>query len=134
MTEDELTLERIEEEDDTGTKILLFDKRYNTMKRKRKRKNPPRKTNQKRKRKTKCMWPDCNNNAVSINMCTSCRAKHYNGKILTADPRFFNHEETLELYEDVIEFMLKEDITKEQAVTWLIAEGLNSIEKKEKKK
>lgn len=134
-----LTIEDIEKEQDTDVRVSLYDQRYKAhfekKKRKRRRKHAGA-TKRKRKRKQKkekCMWPECNNDAVSLHMCVSCRTKHYNGKILTADPRFFNHEETIELYEDVIAFMEKEEVTREQAITWLIAEGLNRIDEKEKK-
>lgn len=124
------TIEDIEKEPDVDVRIFLYDKRYKArLKRKRKRKTKKRKRKQ---IKEKCMWPECNNDVASLHMCASCRTKHYNGKALKADPRFFNHEETLELYEDVIAFMQREDVTREQAVTWLIAEGLNRTEEKEK--
>lgn len=128
-----LTIEDIEKEQDTDVRVSLYDQRYKAQSKKKRRRKVKSRKRKRKQPKEKCMWPECNNDAVSLHMCASCRTKHYNGKVLMADPRFFNHEETIELYEDIIAFMKKEDITRAQAVTWLIAEGLNRIDEKEKK-
>lgn len=86
----------------------------------------------KRKRKQTCLWPDCNNLAESIGLCESCKTKHYKSKMLHADSSAFSKEEMIDLYKDIADYMIEQDITREEAVTWLIAEGLNYYELKKK--
>lgn len=114
--------EQIRKEKSTEKKIILRDQLYHEKEKIL--------MSKKRKRKQKCMWPDCDNKATSMGMCATCRTKHYNSKLLCADSRAFIHEEMIDLYKDIIQFMKDVNITKEEAVTWLIAEGLNSYDKR----
>jgi len=86
-----------------------------------------------KKKATKCIW-GCDEKVVSVDMCATCRNKHYSKTLLCADPTFFNHEEIMELYKDVLKFMKFMDLEKGEAVTWLISEGINSFESRMKRR
>lgn len=91
----------------------------------------------KKRRKTRCVYPECDDKVDSkaklLGMCNKHRARHYSGTLLTLDPSAFPIEEMLELYKDVFAFAEELNVDVSVAVTWLISEGLNSYERRVKK-
>jgi ferredoxin len=120
----------IEEEKDTLTRIVKYDERYNKLSKSLTKKTKTGRKKRKRKQKKPlCYW--CKNReAISIGLCPTCRTKHYTGTLLCVDGNLFNQEEAMELYMDVIEFSKKADMTVGEASAYLIAEGLNSFDRR----
>lgn len=123
---DEKEIEKI---DDPVERKRLYDERAE----KRFQKSLKKEETRGKKKQSKCMW-GCDEKVVSVDMCSTCRNKHYAGTLLCADPSFFNHEEIMELYRDVKKFMEFMDIDRGEAITWLISEGINSFESRMKRR
>ena len=77
-----------------------------------------------------CRVPGCERQVESIGLCRYHRIRHYNGTLLRLSPSVFNLEEMFELYRDVFDFAENAGISFEEATAWLIAEGLNSFERR----
>lgn len=79
-----------------------------------------------------CWWPGCDKPARSVGLCQYHFAQHTNGTLLKTDKTAFPLEEVVELYKDVLSFADIVGVDTREAVMWLIAEGLNSYERRVK--
>jgi|SRR6056297_607144 len=79
-----------------------------------------------------CWWPGCDKAAQSLGLCRYHLAKHHSSTLLRVDRWAFPVDEIATLYRDVVAFADSAGITPDEAVTWLIAEGLNSYERRAK--
>ena len=86
----------------------------------------------KRKRKV-CFWPGCHGKIQAMGLCSKDRARYYAGILLRIDYTAFPPEEMMFLYKDILKFSEEMEITPNIATAWLLAEGLNGWEKKQKK-
>jgi len=77
-----------------------------------------------------CWWPGCDKAAQSLGLCRYHLAKHHSSTLLRVDRWAFPVDEIATLYQDVVAFADSAGITPDEAVTWLIAEGLNSYERR----
>jgi hypothetical protein len=78
----------------------------------------------------KCWWPGCERNAVAIGLCKYHKMRDNNGTLLRIDQHAFPRDEVLQMYRDVIAFAERAGISVDEAVAWLVAEGLNSFERR----
>lgn len=112
-------IERIADAD----KIYEERTKHITMKRRRK------------KKKKVCIWPGCNGiPKTKMGLCSKHKARFYMDTLLKVSHKAFPYDEMIDLHVDVIDFAKRMEIGVSIAVAWLIAEGLNGFEAKEKEK
>jgi hypothetical protein len=87
-----------------------------------------------KKKKKECIWPSCIAKAKTrMGLCSKHKARFYMDSLLKVSHSAFPYDEMIDLHVDVIEFAKRMEIDIPIAVAWLIAEGLNSYEEKDKK-